>query len=296
MQARLGSQAIELSSGCRYRTKTVVLTDTKTGEVTRKVLHDVVPQLPKFAELGRDRPRRGEIKRLSIKSRRRLKFTMANFTPKFMVTLTYPDIRSIRECYRNLNTFLVWLRSIGIQKYVWVAEMQERGALHFHLVLEDEKPVQKLWDKLSVFLDEATTVTRPRIAFVWSRITGTGLDGVKSSTRIERLRTEKGGRSYIGKYLQKGSSAKWTGRRWGSSRTYFKTVKEKTLVRVLYRVLNRKSRFTLVGKSEADFNRLVSIINQWERNEDQLSTRPPLSGNRCVCRKEMGLHLANVRG
>lgn len=287
MLARLGSRAIGLESGCRYRTRTVGLVDTRTGEVSSKRIADVLPVLPKFAELNHERPKRGEIKSLSLKSRRRLKFVLANMKPKFLLTLTYPDVREHRSCYRNLNTLLTWFRSIGIQNYVWVAEMQDRGALHFHLIFEDEKPIQKLWDAKNVVLDAVTTITRPRIAFVWASITGSGIAGIKSATRLERVRTEKGGKSYIAKYLQKGSSSKWSGRRWGANRIPAESYRKKNLVRCLYRILDLRQQFRIIDNRN-QFLRLKSIIKKWNDYEDQLSTRPSLFGDWCIRRKAMG--------
>ena len=54
------------------------------------------------------------------------------------LTLTYApaqqwDRRHISDCLRFVRT---WLKSRGIRlRYVWVAEMQKRGVVHYHVVL-----------------------------------------------------------------------------------------------------------------------------------------------------------------
>lgn len=75
------------------------------------------------------------------------------FTINF-VTLTVSDHKNIgiREGYDNLlKPFLRKIRSTGKLSYIWKAEYQERGQLHYHLTTNQFLPVQKLrndWNNL----------------------------------------------------------------------------------------------------------------------------------------------------
>jgi hypothetical protein len=70
------------------------------------------------------------------------------------LTIHSPD-RMIdhKECYKNvLSKFLQWLRRV--QKcylYIWKAELQERGQIHYHLLLGsfvDQDLIRKKWNEL----------------------------------------------------------------------------------------------------------------------------------------------------
>lgn len=60
-----------------------------------------------------------------------------------MLTLTYAEVdgwgaRDIRQAVR-------WARGVGCKGYVWVAELQKRGAVHYHLLVQ--WPSEKPWIK-----------------------------------------------------------------------------------------------------------------------------------------------------
>lgn len=55
-----------------------------------------------------------------------------------MLTLTYRDVQGSEACHVSelLNRIRGWLERRGRQlHYVWVAELQQRGALHYHVVI-----------------------------------------------------------------------------------------------------------------------------------------------------------------
>lgn len=49
-----------------------------------------------------------------------------------MVTLTYRGLKDWRP--RHISGFVRWWRGQGVREYVWVAEMQRRGAIHYHVL------------------------------------------------------------------------------------------------------------------------------------------------------------------
>lgn len=114
----------------------------------------------------------------------------------FMVTLTYADERTVhgpcrpgehlpdgqwrpRDVSNYLHTMRKWLKRRGIPcRYVWVAELQKRGAVHYHVAL---------WLPAEVYLPDAD------VQGWW----------VHGSTRTERARAAV---PYLLKYLSKGGA------------------------------------------------------------------------------------------
>ena len=152
--------------------------------------------------------KRGEVKRLSKASRKRLMFVIANTEVTFvnMITLTYPkNYPTNQVSKKHLNTFLTAIRRKGVLDYLWVLEFQKRGAPHYHV-----------WT--SGYLDYLWVAER------WYSIVGS-LDPrhLSAGTRVEKLR--KKGAFYALKYAAKGYQKEcpddvlWVGRLWGHSRS-----------------------------------------------------------------------------
>ena len=98
-----------------------------------------------------------------------------------MLTLTYADIagwkpQHIKELLRHLRQYLK--RRGHAFRYVWVAELQERGAMHYHIV---------------IWLPRGVTLPKPDKRGWWPH----------GSTRIEWARKPVG---YIAKYASKTNS------------------------------------------------------------------------------------------
>ncbi len=98
--------------------------------------------------------KRGVIKRYSFGASRRCKFYFRNTAHlmSHMINLTYPknfpmDGLLVKE---HLHKFLLWLKYYGYQ-YLWVLEFQERGAPHFHILVDkeiDQDFVRSYWFKM----------------------------------------------------------------------------------------------------------------------------------------------------
>jgi hypothetical protein len=95
-----------------------------------------------------------------------------------MLTLTYRDVEGFKACHVSelLKRIRGWLERRGRQlHYVWVAELQKRGALHYHIV---------------IWLPKGLTLPKPDKQGWWPH----------GSTRIEWARNPIG---YLIKYTTK---------------------------------------------------------------------------------------------
>ena len=103
-----------------------------------------------------------------------------------LLTFTTREARSDEHMRRAFGNMLAWGRKYlrGVMDwYVWAAEDQQRGVLHFHLLL-------------------ACRVPRPlflRIRRLWAEEYGMG----PGSVDIEAMRSAKGAAKYLAKYLSK---------------------------------------------------------------------------------------------
>lgn len=174
--------------------------------------------------------KRGEIVKLSRDSLARLAFVANNTAADFeyMVTLTYPmefpsDGATVKK---NLNRFLSWVRSCweGVG-YLWFLEFQKRGAPHIHILLTvplDREKVSERWYKAVGSEDEKH---------------------LAAGTRVEKLRSTRGGARYVTKYAQKAKQKhvpkeyRNCGRFWGHSRN----VKPESMMKI--RVMQRGDEF-----------------------------------------------------
>lgn len=126
-------------------------------------------------------------------------------------TLTVPGDQKVehKEFKRRvLDPFWVWCRNVaGVRDFVWTAELQKRGAIHFHAIVNqyvDRAKVERQWVHLCV--KSGAVDLSPRYA--------------NNATRLERIRHSRGVRSYAGEYIGKAFDVdEDIGHRWGGSHT-----------------------------------------------------------------------------
>jgi len=98
--------------------------------------------------------KRGVIKKYSFGASKRLKFVLRNTSHLMNVklTLTYPNEFPMdgELVKKQLHNFLAWLRYYDC-RYIWLLEFQERGAPHFHILVDKNIPyhdVAEIWYKI----------------------------------------------------------------------------------------------------------------------------------------------------
>lgn len=152
--------------------------------------------------------KRGQIKKFSFGSVKRLRFLLRNIVHKmeYEATLTYPNEFPnngllVKEHFHKLRQRLNYYG----YKFVWVLEFQERGAPHFHLLLNKE-------------------IREEELAKMWFKIVGSGdLKHLKHGVHVDKIRSKDGMAkyfaTYIGKQEQKNVPLGYqnVGRFWGSS-------------------------------------------------------------------------------
>lgn len=134
-----------------------------------------------------------------------------NYITFVTLTLSAKQQHSDNEIKRELlNNFLINAqRKWGVKEYVWRAEAQKNGNIHFHLFVDKyihwfflRNEWNRIQEKLG-YLSEFERIHKHRDA---------------NSTDIERIRSLKGATNYITKYIAKDSQNRTIeGRLWGCS-------------------------------------------------------------------------------
>lgn len=174
-----------------------------------------------LGSLPEDSPRRIRGKRkpvtiftFSSMRRCRLHMDLHGHLYSHVIDLTYPGdwvTSDARLEAGHLKRFIQWLERIGVTEYFWAKEYQERGVLHFHVLIDR-------------FVD------KDRIREKWAKIIG-----ALARTRIDVIRSQKGMAQYVVNYWTKPEQktipdgVSGHGRWWGSNRS-IKPTEEVTLV------------------------------------------------------------------
>lgn len=152
------------------------------------------------------------------------------------LTLSSPQQHDDRIIKRTmLNRFLISLaRQNDRVKYLWKAEPQQNGNIHFHILVDeyfDKDDINKLWNQIQFdngYVSQGLYADKNKII---------------PSTRIEALRDKYDSTAYIAKYISKNEgSRKIEGRLWGCS-------KELTELKKAEVVLSRGELIKIVGEN-----------------------------------------------
>lgn len=133
---------------------------------------------------------------------------IVNFRQGFL-TLTLPgvataDHKAIKR--KVLDPFFTYSRNVlGLRDYVWTAELQDRGEIHFHVLVNqflDKGRIRKAWNE----------------ACARSGIVAMSEANQQPSTEIEGVKSYNGSKAYAAKYLGKAlKSGAIIGRIWSGS-------------------------------------------------------------------------------
>lgn len=145
------------------------------------------------------------------KGKIKTKLSQKRYITFVTLTLSAKQVHGDNEIKRELlNYFLIAAqREFGVKEYIWRAESQANGNIHFHLFLD----CYISWLKLRVLWNKC----QERLGYI-SRFKKVYNHTNPNSTDIERIRTVKGATVYVTKYISKESNyRKIDGRLWGCS-------------------------------------------------------------------------------
>jgi hypothetical protein len=136
-----------------------------------------------------------------------------NYLIMLTLTLPSPQVESDKEFKRKyLNNFIIQLKQkYDIQNYLWVAEKQKNGNIHFHLVVDkwlDKVKMQLLWNQV---------LSTGEYIVAFERKHGSSSP---PSTKITGQKQMSNPADYLTKYITKSEkSAPIGGVKWGCSKT-----------------------------------------------------------------------------
>lgn len=134
-----------------------------------------------------------------------------NYTTFVTLTLAAKQQHTDNEIKRKLlNTFIIYVkRQFNVKEYIWRAEAQKNGNIHFHLFIDKYihySQLRHMWNGIQETLGYISEFERSHH------------HRNANSTDIERIRSVKGASIYVAKYISKASQyRKIEGRLWGCS-------------------------------------------------------------------------------
>lgn len=150
--------------------------------------------------------------------------TMKGKKELYFWTVTFPEGVPDDLCYRAFNTWLTSLRQRKmLREYLWIAERQENGTVHFHLGIPHFMNVHKANAMMRGTLKNL--IRKGEIKYSIHRIRNyNGVDIAKNrkTKRVVNFALKKGARSlasYLTKYVTKNNTA-FTHLAWHNSRGY----------------------------------------------------------------------------
>lgn len=127
-------------------------------------------------------------------------------------------------CYHIFNIWLTALRKFKLlREYLWVAERQENGTIHFHIAIPHKMPVQRANRMMAGTLKTfARRGLLPASVFQCNRYNGVDIAKNRKTGRVTNFAVKKGSRAlshYLTKYVTK-NDASFTHLAWHNSRGY----------------------------------------------------------------------------
>lgn len=140
-------------------------------------------------------------------------------------TVTFPKGITDDTAYRVFNIWLTSLRKWGMLKeYIWVAERQENGTVHFHIAIPHKMSVQKANAMMRGTLKNEVkkgTIDGYSV-YKANRYNGVDIAKNRKTGRVVNFAVKKGSRSlsgYLTKYVTKNDTA-FTHLAWHNSRGF----------------------------------------------------------------------------
>lgn len=150
--------------------------------------------------------------------------TKAGQKELFFVTVTFPPSVNDATGYKALNTWLTRLRQLRIlRNYLWVAERQESGVVHFHIAVPHRVTISKFNSMMKGTLKNlARSGEIPGSKYQFNKYNGVHLGKDKYTGKVVNFAVKRGAKSlawYLTKYITKNDTA-FTHLAWHNSRGF----------------------------------------------------------------------------
>jgi len=150
--------------------------------------------------------------------------TMRGKKELYFWTVTFPKGTGDAVAYQIFNIWLTSLRQYRMLKnYLWVAERQENGTIHFHIAIPHRMPVKRanamMQGTLKTFAGRKLI---PYSVFQCRRYNGVDIAKNRKTKRVTNFALKKGARAlgqYLTKYVTKNDEG-FTHLAWHNSRGY----------------------------------------------------------------------------
>ena len=157
-------------------------------------------------------------------------FAMINAQPRahrelYFWTVTFPMKTDDGTIYRIFNTWLTRLRKEKLLlNYLWVAERQQNGTLHFHIAIPHKMPVKKANTYMKSALVTCAKLGQINYnVYQCKRYNGVDISKNRKNRKVTNFALGKRGQralvSYITKYITK-NDGKFTHLAWHNSRGF----------------------------------------------------------------------------
>lgn len=136
---------------------------------------------------------------------------MNDFRLTFLtLTISATELIPHRDAYKKgLGPFLDWLRRRGVKSYIWKAELQARGQIHYHITTNQFIRYDHIRDEWNRLQEKAGWLEGFKKKFGHSKANSTDIHAVQKIDRLDL---------YLAKYIAKtDEKGKIDGKVWGCS-------------------------------------------------------------------------------
>lgn len=142
----------------------------------------------------------------------------------YFFTVTFPKGTADHIAYQAYNTWLTSLRQYRILKnYIWVAERQENGTVHFHIAVPHKMPVKKINAMMAGTLKKfAAKNLIPFSVYQCRKYNGVDIAKNRKTRKVVNFAVKKGSKAlvtYLTKYVTKNDTG-FSHLAWHNSRGY----------------------------------------------------------------------------
>ncbi len=215
--------------------KSIISTFSKQYSLTKKLTDNDYYYNPEGnrsinLELPRCKSRKESVKKLYSINKRKVRARLTNFinteqgqSRMYFYSLSFPKNINENVAYSLLNSTLTTLRTThNVKNYLWIAERQKNGTIHYHLALYHFIKVRIINDVVKKYLCHA--IRKQQLN--WTITAAKNYNGVDiakdRSTRIATNFADKNKvkkiAGYLTKYITKGTE-KFTRQAWNSSKS-----------------------------------------------------------------------------